>query len=106
MLWLSSSTIARLRDQLRARGERPSLVVSDPSSLSVDAAELLAATAEYGPLCEAMYLMMSADGKISSEERSVLKGALLSLSNESLASSYIDAMVDAAAKNTALAGRE
>jgi tellurite resistance protein len=106
MLWLSSSTIARLRDQLRARGERPSLVVSDPSSLSVDAAELLAATAEYGPLCEAMYLMMSADGKISSEERSVLKGALLSLSNESLTSTYIEAMVDAAAKNAALAGRE
>jgi tellurite resistance protein len=106
MLWLSSSTIARLRDQLRARGERPSLVVNDPSSLSVDAAELLAATAEYGPLCEAMYLMMSADGKISSEERSVLKGALLSLSNESLASTYIEAMVDAAAKNAALAGRE
>jgi len=106
MIWLSSSTIARLRDQLRARGERPSLVLSDAANLSPDAADLLAATMEYGPLCEAMYLMMSADGKISSEERSVLKGALRSISNESLASTYIEAMVDAAAKNVALSGRE
>ncbi len=106
MIWLSSSTIARLRDQLRARGERPSLVLPEAASMPLDAAELLAATMEYGPLCEAMYLMMSADGKISNDERSVLKGALRSLSNESLASTYIEAMVDAAAKSVALSGRE
>jgi tellurite resistance protein len=106
MIWLSSSTIARLRDQLRARGERQSLVLADATNLTPDAAELLAASMEYGPLCEAMYLMMSADGKISDEERAVLKGALRSLSNESLASTYIEAMLDAAAKNVALAGRE
>lgn len=105
MIWLSSSTIARLRDQLRARGERQSLALTD-AAMTPDAAELFAATMEYGPLCEAMYLMMSADGKISNEERSVLKGALRSLSNESLASIYIEAMVDAAAKSVALSGRE
>jgi len=106
MIWLSSSTIARLRDQLRARGDRPSLVLADAGTLAPEAADFLAATVEYGPLCEAMYLMMSADGKISGEERSVLKGALRTLSNESLASTHIEAMVDAAAKNVTLAGRE
>jgi tellurite resistance protein len=106
MIWLSSSTIARLRDQLRARGDRPSLVSADAATMAPDAADHLAATVEYGPLCEAMYLMMSADGKISDEERSVLKGALRTLSNESLASTHIEAMVDVAAKNVALAGRE
>jgi tellurite resistance protein len=117
MIWLSSSTIARLRDQLRARGERPSMVagapgapgagpVGDRANMTLDAAELMAATAEYGPLCEVMYLMMSADGKIGDEERSVLKGALKSLSNDSLASTTIDAMVDAAAQSVARSGRE
>ena len=34
--------------------------------------EMLNIVAEYGPLCEAMYLMMTADGKIGNEEREVL----------------------------------
>jgi tellurite resistance protein len=106
MIWLSSSTIARLRDQLRARGERPSLVTGDPDEMTPDSVDLLQARVEYGPLCEAMYLMMSADGKIGDDERAVLKGALRSLSNDSLASTYIEAMVDAAAKSVAYSGRE
>ena len=60
MIWLSNSTLARLRDQLRTRGQRPSiaLVQGPGGGLSPEAAELLQTTAEYGPLCEAMYLMM------------------------------------------------
>ena len=73
MIWLSNSTVARLRDQLRARGRRPSIALTgDPSKLTPEAAELVHAAAEYGPFCEAMYLMMSADGKISNDEREVL----------------------------------
>jgi tellurite resistance protein len=78
----------------------------EPSRLTPDAAELLAATVEYGPLCEAMYLMMSADGKISSDERAVLKGALRSLSNDSIPSTHFETMLDTAAKNVAYSGRE
>jgi tellurite resistance protein len=106
MIWLSSSTIARLRDQLRARGERPSLVLPDAANLTPDAAELLAATLEYGPLCEVMYLMMSADGKVSEDERAVLKGAIRSLSSDSIGSTYVEAMLDAAAKSVAVSGRD
>jgi uncharacterized tellurite resistance protein B-like protein len=105
MIWLSNSTIARLRDQLRATGQRPSIAMGD-GPLSPEAAELATAKAEYGPISEAMYLMMSADGKITSEEREVLKGALRNLSGEAVRSVYIEAMLDEAAKVAEEQGRE
>jgi uncharacterized tellurite resistance protein B-like protein len=106
MIWLSNSTIARLRDQLRTRGQRPSVVVGDVSALEPEAAELAVVSAEYGPICEAMYLMMSADGKISTVERDVLKGALRNLSGDTVRSVHIEAMLDAAARGAAEEGRE
>lgn len=105
MIWLSNSTLARLRDQLQARGQRPSVVAPDPS-LPPESVELMNVLAEYGPLCEAMYLMMSADGKISTEEREVLKGALRNLSGDAIRGVHIDAMLDQATKHTAEQGRD
>ncbi len=105
MIWLSNSTIARLRDQLRATGQRPSVALGE-APLSPEAAELASAKAEYGCISEAMYLMMSADGKISREEREVLKGALKNLSGDSIRSVYIEAMLDDAAKAVAEQGRD
>jgi uncharacterized tellurite resistance protein B-like protein len=104
MIWLSNSTLARLRDQLRDRGQRPSIIATD--QLTPEAAELLATTTEYGPLCEAMYLMMSADGKVTNDEREVLKGALRNLSGDTIRSMHIEAMLDAAARAVAEQGRE
>ncbi|HEY8077906.1 MAG TPA: TerB family tellurite resistance protein [Labilithrix sp.] len=104
MIWLSNSTLARLRDQLQARGQRPS-IVSDPS-LPPESVALMAVLAEYGPLCEAMYLMMSADGRISNEEREVLKGALRNLSGDTIRSAQIEAMLDHASKQVTDQGRE
>lgn len=106
MIWLSSSTIARLRDQLRERGQRPSIALGDAAKLSPEAAELMTVTVEYGPICEAMYLMMSADGKITNDEREVLKGALRNLSGDTVRSVHIEAMLDQAAKHVAEHGRE
>lgn len=109
MIWLSNSTLSRLRDQLRARGQRASMVPggvaafgSHPSFQGPDA--VLAA--EYGPLCEAMYLMMSADGSVSTEERDVLRGALRNLSEDSLRSAQVDALLDEARAAVAKEGRE
>jgi uncharacterized tellurite resistance protein B-like protein len=104
MLWLSTSTIARLRDQLRTRGQRPSVAVT--GGLSPDDAELATVSAEYGPICEAMYLMMSADGTVSGEEREVLKGALRNLSGDTVRSAHIEAMLERAAKAATDEGRE
>src|SRR5580704_5173080 len=98
MIWLSTSTIYRLRDQLRAHGQRPSIALGG-GALSPEDAELLTVKAEYGPISEAMYLMMSADGKITDDEREVLKGALRNLSNNTVRSVHIEAMLDEAAQN-------
>src|SRR5512142_1527278 len=104
MIWLSNSTLARLRAQLQARGQRPS-IVSDPS-MPPESVELLTLLAEYGPLCEAMYLMMSADGKIGNDEREVLKGALRNLSGDGIRSAHIESMLDSAGKRVVDEGRE
>jgi uncharacterized tellurite resistance protein B-like protein len=105
MIWLSNSTLARLRDQLKTRGQRPSLIAPAPG-MSPDDAEALNIQEEYGPLCEAMFLMMSADGKVGAEERTVLKGALRNLSNDTIRGTHMDAMLEAAQKHVGEQGRE
>jgi tellurite resistance protein len=107
MIWLSNSTLARLRDQLQARGQRPSIVVAEGGGdVSPEAAELLNIVAEYGPLCEAMYLMMSADGTVGNEEREVLKGALRNLSGDTIRGTHIESMLDSSTKRVADEGRD
>jgi uncharacterized tellurite resistance protein B-like protein len=101
MIWLSNSTLARLRDQLKATGQRSSIVAD--SARGVGATHI---QTEYGPLCEAMYLMMSADGDISTDERDVLRGALRNLSADALRSAEIDALLDGAAARVTSEGRE
>ena len=102
---LSKSTLARLRDQLRERGQRPSVVLPG-GNLPPSALELLHVTAEYGALCEAMYLMMAADGRVLTVEREVLKGALRVISDDAVRGVHIEAMIDAATKRVAAEGRE
>lgn len=105
MIWLSNSTLARLRDQLSARGQRPSLLAPEPG-MTPQQLELMGIVAEYGPLCEAMYLMMSADGHVSNAERDVLKGALRNLSGDTIRSAHMESMLDQAGKNVADEGRD
>src|SRR5450432_4155392 len=104
MLWLSTSTLSRLRDQLRERGQRPS-IVSPPNS-TPEIIEALNIANEYGPLCEAMYLMMSADSDVSDAEREVLKGALRNLSSDNLRTAHIDVLLADAIQKIADEGRE
>src|SRR5262249_32082485 len=47
---------------------------------------------DYGPLCEAMYLVMAADGQLASEERDVIRGALREL-DDRIRSRHVEAMV-------------
>ena len=105
MIWLTNSTVARLRDQLQARGQRPSLVAPE-ANLDAAAVEMLNIVAEYGPLCEAMYLMMSADGSVGTEEREVLKGALRNLSGDAIRGVQIDSMLEDAVKRVEAEGRD
>ena len=104
MIWLSNSTLQRLRDQLRERGQRPSVVL--PGGVSSEVALGLSVAAEYGALAEAMYLMMSADGQVSNDEREVLRGALRALSSDTIRTTHLESLLDAAAKQVAEHGRE
>jgi uncharacterized tellurite resistance protein B-like protein len=104
MFWLTTSTIVRLRDQLRTKGQRPSVAM--PPGATPDEAETLMLKAEYATLCEAMYLMMSADGDVSAEEREVLKGALRNLSGDTLRGALIESMLEDAATSALQLGRE
>ena len=74
--------------------------------MTPDAVEELNIVAEYGPLCEAMYLMMSADGSVGNEEREVLKGALRNLAGDAIRSTHIENMVAEATKRADAQGRE
>jgi tellurite resistance protein len=82
------------------------LAESAGAAASPDVLELIGITAEYGPFCEAMYLMMSADGAITEDEREVLKGALRKLSGDAVRSSHIDALLEQARVNVETQGRD
>jgi uncharacterized tellurite resistance protein B-like protein len=101
MIWLSNSTLGRLRDQLLATGRRASVAAD-----SVEGMEAARLSEEYAPLCEAMYLMMSADGDVSADEREVLRGALRNLSADVLRTSDIDALLDGARARVEGEGRD
>jgi uncharacterized tellurite resistance protein B-like protein len=75
-------------------------------NVPADVAEAMKVVAEYGPFCEAMYLMMSADGHVTNDEREVLKGALRNLSGDTLRSPQIESLLDAAMKSVAEHGRD
>lgn len=78
-----------------------SVGTTDPSAEDVATLE-----AEYGPLCEAMYLMMSADGDIARQEVEVLGGALRNLSGGVLDGDMIERLVERARSNAASHGRD
>jgi len=53
-----------------------------------------------------MYLMMSADGKVTDDEREVLKGALRNLSGDTIRGVHIEALLERAAKAAETEGRD
>ena len=108
MLKLEPATIARLRDRLKAAGERPSIVLTDVSLLKAAGmpevpAEVLA---RFDGICEAMFLMATADGSLDESEIDTLRGALRQLSDGTVRSAHVVAMVRGAQQRIAAEGRE
>lgn len=101
MLRLAQSKLESLREQLKARGRRPSMVFPSASPRVIEAVELLE---EYGPMCEALYLMMAADRRVKNVEREVARGALDVLSGGRLRTAHMEAMLDASARRVAERG--
>ncbi|MBI2388674.1 MAG: TerB family tellurite resistance protein [Deltaproteobacteria bacterium] len=105
MLNLQNETIARLRDRLKERGERPSLFATDLSALKqtdVPVDVLL----RFDAICEAMYLMAKADGKLDPAETDTLKGALRELSDNAVRTVHVQKMIEGAEARLAKDGLE
>jgi tellurite resistance protein len=101
---LGKETLEDLRDALRKRGQRPSIVAGPRTS--ADLIEAMQIVEEYGPMCEAMYLMMAADQRVVNAEREVLRGALDVISGGRVRTMHMEAMLDAAARKVAQEGFE
>jgi tellurite resistance protein len=95
---LKTKTIVRLRDALLQSGRRPSLVAS--SAYETLTREGLLSADEVGalnrvdPLAETMFLMMSADGKVTEAERDAVRGAIRGLTGDGLRSGTIKVMLE------------
>ena len=105
MLNLTRAKLDPLREALRQRGARPSIVVPATANAQelVDALRLVE---EWGAFVEAMYLMMAADRRVKNVEREVLRGALLLLSDEKVRTRHMEAMLDAAMRKVMTHGPE
>ena len=105
MLSLTRTKLEPLREALRVRGQRPSIVMAGPHT-SQDLIEAMHIVEEWGPFVEAMYIMMAVDRRVMNVEREVLRGALAVLSSETVRTRHMDAMLDAAARNIGAHGME
>jgi tellurite resistance protein len=110
MLTLETTTIARLRDRLKERGERPSLFVTDLGALGASAQAGSDVPPDvllrFDAICEAMFLMAKADGTLDTSETDTLRGAIRELSEGSVRSAHIAKMLEGAEARLAKDGLE
>ena len=112
MLNLTRAKLDPLREALRERGARPSMVINMKAgwcASAQNATELVDAlrlVEEWGAFVEAMYLMMAADRRVKNVEREVLRGALLLLSDDRVRTRHMEAMLDAAMRKVMAEGPE
>lgn len=99
---MTSQRIARLRDKLLARG-RPTLQPGAPPPVTP---ELAALEERVRPFAEVMYLVLSADARVTEPERDVLRGALRSLTEGALSSAAMEVMLRDFEQNFAREGLE
>ncbi|HEY3233449.1 MAG TPA: TerB family tellurite resistance protein [Polyangiaceae bacterium] len=106
---IETATIRRLRDALLQSGRRPSSVLSPSyetlTRLGMLSAQEAAALDRVDPLAETMYLMMSADGRITEEERDAVRGAIRGLTGDVLNAGTIQVMLEKYAERAQQMGR-
>jgi tellurite resistance protein len=107
---IRSVTITRLRDALLESGRRPSLVVSSAyetlTRSGLLSPEEVAALSRVEPLAELMYLMMSADNRVTDAERDAMRGAVRGLSNNVLRTGTINVMLESFEQSARAQGRD
>ena len=92
---LNRKRLEELGDKLRQRGQRPSMLLGTAKPDLIEATQIVE---EYGPMCEALYLVMAADRRVLNVEREVTRGALDVLSDGRVRTVHMEAMLDAAAR--------
>ena len=102
MFRLAKSKLQQLRDRLQSRGARHSSLLTTPAERQL--AEAVAVVEEYGAMCDVLYLMMAADRRVLNVEREVMKGALGILSNGTVRSAHLEALLDASTRRVAELG--
>src|SRR6516164_7293163 len=107
---IDTATIRRLRDALLKSGRRPGAVMSSAYETLARAGllsdEERAAVTRIDPMVETMFLMMSADGRITASERDALRGAVRGLTDSLLQDGTIDVMIEEYERLVAAEGRE
>jgi tellurite resistance protein len=101
---LPAAKLERLRDRLRDRGRaHQSMLIPSAAPNVVEAVEFVEG---YADICQVMYLMMVADGRVLNVEREVLRGALDILFGGRVRTAHMDAILDASARHVARRGVE
>lgn len=107
---IETATIRRLRDALLQSGRRPDAVLS-PAYETLARAGLLsedeeAALSRIDPMAETLFLMISADGRVTASERDAVRGAIRGLTGNLLRDGTIDVMLQQYERKVADEGRE
>jgi tellurite resistance protein len=107
---LKTRTIERLRDALLESGRRPSVVVSSAyETLTREgllSPEEIAALNRVDPLAETMFLMMAADGKLTSDEHDAVRGGIRGLTDDVLRVGTINVMLENYQRRLKAEGRD
>ncbi len=103
MAELSRTRLEPLRDALRVRGQRPSIMLAAGAG-SAELYDAVQLVEEWGPFVEAMYIIMASDRRVMNVEREVLRGALAILSDDRVRTRHMEAMLDAATRNVGVEG--
>ena len=107
---LQTKTIERLRDALLQSGRRPSVVVSSAYETltreNMLSNEEVLALNRVDPLAETMFLMMAADGKLTTDEHDAVRGGIRGLTDNVLRTGTINVMLENYQKRLESDGRE
>lgn len=104
---LDSETLARLRDELIQRGGRTTTPpAADGTPPTEPSPKLRAIMARVAPLCEVLYLLMTADDERHVREQDVLRGAIRALTEGALRKGSIDVLLASYEEALRAHGRE
>lgn len=102
MLKINTDAIVMLRDRLLETGGAPSVILSGPEAVRQEGHPLAGdeeAMQLFDATFEAMFLMLSADGKVGEDEKEVLKGAIRELTAGVVRTAQIEKLSEVCAKN-------